>query len=190
MARFDRKRGKWIADVGTAKDGTRTRRSFEFKREAVAFERAATTKKETTGHFTPKRKSLTVVEAYQIWLDSRIHEAGCRKNTIMGYRKKGKSQLCVWAADEPEIPASKDRYGLARLALSELTEPIVQRWVDQLLREVSPSTVKYILTVLHGTIEYARLMVRIKAIIVFSRCAIGSLSRGTASLDRTSQRLE
>lgn len=157
-------RGKWIADVGTVKDGNRERRSFDTKREAVEFANAAIARKETTGHFTPKRKSPTVVEAYQLWLDSRIHEIGCREVSITNYRNLGKSQLCVWAADEPEIPASKDRYGLARLKLSELTERIVQNWVDQLLREVvpktgrklSPLTVRYALSMLRGVIKYAR----------------------------------
>jgi hypothetical protein len=62
--RYDPQRGKWIADVGTSKGSNRTRVSFEFKREAVAFEKAAIAKKETTGHFTPRRKSLTIVAAY------------------------------------------------------------------------------------------------------------------------------
>jgi integrase len=154
--RYDPRRRKWIADVGTARDGNRTRRSFEFKREAVAFEADVVAKIETTGRFTPPRNSLTVLAAYQLWLDSRIHEAGCRESTIASYRNLGKNQLCVAAADRPEIPASKDEYGLARLRLSELTEPIVQRWADQLLREVSPTTVKRALSVLHGAIDYAR----------------------------------
>ncbi|MBV8893585.1 MAG: hypothetical protein JO266_16730 [Acidobacteria bacterium] len=156
--RYDAKRRKWIADVGTAKDGNRERRSFKLKRQAEAFENAAIAKRETAGVWIPNSKSLTVVETYQLWLRSREYEVKLRPTAIKAYRNLGKNQLCVWAADENEIPASKDRYGLARLTLSqELTTPIVKHWADQMLQEVSPTTVKRALSVLHGAINYVRL---------------------------------
>jgi integrase len=118
----------WIASYSDS-DGKRHIKTFPTQREAKSWA-AKTTIEIERGVHTADSRSVTVVRAGQLWLET-AEKNKLERATIDHYRQHLNLHI---------VPQ------LSRLKLSELSVPIVRQFEDRIAQTISPATVRKVIT--------------------------------------------
>ncbi|HEX9320744.1 MAG TPA: site-specific integrase [Xanthobacteraceae bacterium] len=128
----------WIVDYAD-QHGARHMKTFPTQREAKGWH-ATTTIEVKRGVHTASSRSVTVLEAGWMWLET-AEKNKLERATIDHYRQ----HLNLHVAPH-----------LGRLKLSELTVPVVRQFEDRVAKDVSPATVRKVLSSLSGILADAQ----------------------------------